>query len=349
MTASSLPTPDFGAAALEGGERRRRRRVLLSLGAALLGLPLLAGFWLTQPLVRTRVVTGVPAVSEARLRADVERLSVDFRPRDHRHPANLDRVADHVAEAFRAAGGRVTEQVFEVPGCTTRNVSARFGPEAGARVMVGAHYDAYRDLPAADDNASGVAGLLELARILGERPPAGPVELVAYSLEEPPHFGTGDMGSAHHARALRTSGAAVTAMLSLEMIGFFSDEPGSQAFPVPFVGALYPDRGSFIAVVGRLGDGGLVRRVKGAMRGAAPLDVRSMTAPRSVPGIDFSDHHPYWDAGFPAVMITDGAFFRNRAYHTEGDTADRLDYHRMAQVVQGVWGAVQALSEPAPR
>lgn len=334
-------TPGLGA--LKRSGRSRARTVLLILGGlALLG-PLMAVSCLTQPLVRTRPAGVVPDVDALRLRAHVHKLAVDFRPRDARHPERLDQVAAYLAGVLREAGGDVQEQVFQVEGRTYRNVRATFGPKAGARVVVGAHYDAYRDLPAADDNASGVAGLLELGRILGRRPPQAPVELVAYTLEEPPHFGTPAMGSAHHARALQSEGTAVKAMISLEMIGYFSDVPGSQRYPLPGVGLAYPDRGDFAVVVGRLGDMGLTRTVKGAMRGATALRIRSMNAPRWVPGIDYSDHFPYWDAGFPAVMITDGAFYRNRAYHTEGDTPDRLDYGRMAQVVQGVWAAVEAL------
>ncbi len=323
--------------------RRRRRLTLGIVGLLAILLPALAALWLTQPGVRPLSGPAVPAVSEAALRAHVEKLATDFRPRDHRHPENLDRVATYVADLLRAAGGRVSEQAFQVGSHTYRNVIAAFGPAIGDPVVIGAHMDAYGDLPGADDNASGVAGLLELGRIFGTQPPAAPVLLVAFTLEEPPHFRTGNMGSVRHAQALRQQGTKVRAMLALEMIGTFSDAPGSQRFPLPIIGLLYPDQGNFIAVVGRLGDGRLTRRVKAAMAGATPLEVRSMNAPRSVVGIDFSDHRAYWDAGYPALMITDGAFFRNTAYHTPQDTPERLDYRRMGQVVQGVWAAVQEL------
>ena len=271
-------------------------------------------------------------------------LSETLVPRDEAHRANLDRVAAYVAGELRRTGGKVEEQTFQVDKRTYRNVVATFGPQSGETVVVGAHYDAFGPFPGADDNASGVAGLIELGRLLGKTPPHRPVQLVAYTLEEPPHFRTENMGSAVHASALQRAGTRVRAMFSLEMIGYFSDAPGSQDYPLPVLHALYPDRGNFIAVVGRFGEAGLARSVKRAMSGAATLPVRSITAPAALAGVDFSDHLSYWERGIAAVMITDTAFFRNRNYHTKDDTAERLDYERMAKVVAGVFAAVQALA-----
>ena len=283
-------------------------------------------------------------VSPERLRAHVRVLAEDFTPRDYLHPANLDRAAAYVAAEMERAGGVVSDQPFGVRGTTYRNVVAAFGPESRERIVVGAHYDAAGPYPAADDNASGVAGLIELAHLLGASPPPGRVELVAYTLEEPPFFRTAHMGSAVHAHALRLQGARVRAMLSLEMIGYFSDAPGSQQFPLSLLKAFYPSRGSFITVVGRMGEGRLVGRIKRAMRGGSALDVRSINAPRWVPGVDFSDHASYWNAGYPAVMITDTAFYRNPHYHTARDRPGTLDYARMAEVVRGVYAAIQRLA-----
>jgi hypothetical protein len=149
------------------------------------------------------------------------------------------------------------------------------------------------------------------------------------------------MGSAWHARALRAANRPVELMLSLEMIGYFSDEPRSQTYPLSVMSHLYSDRGDFIALVGRLGDFGSLRRSKAAMAGANDLPVYSMGAPASVQGIDFSDHLSYWNEGFPALMVTDGGFMRNPNYHRPGDTYDTLDYQRMAKVVQGVYAISQ--------
>ncbi|HZG51707.1 MAG TPA: M28 family peptidase, partial [Pyrinomonadaceae bacterium] len=199
-------------------------------------------------------------------------------------------------------------------------------------------------LPGADDNASGVAGLIELAYLLGGTPPAVRVELVAFALEEPPYFRSPFMGSAVHAASLRAQGFAVRAMLSLEMIGYFSDQPDSQHYPVSFLKAFYPSQANFIAVVGKMDQGRTVRRIKKAMAEASPLPVYSINAPRSIPGVDFSDHLNYWNEGYDALMITDTAFYRNPHYHTSADTPDTLDYRRMASVVQGVYAAVLSLT-----
>uniref|UniRef100_UPI003567C6FA M28 family peptidase n=1 Tax=Pontiella sp. TaxID=2837462 RepID=UPI003567C6FA len=188
------------------------------------------------------------------------------------------------------------------------------------------------------------AGLIELAYLLGKADLRQRVELVAFTLEEPPFFRTGDMGSARYAHGLKINGTAVEAMICLEMIGYFSDEPGSQDFPSILLQWFYPDCGNFIALIGLDEYRGLHRTVKGAMRGATDLPVHAMCASRGTPGIDFSDHHNFWNQGYPAVMVTDTAFLRNRRYHAAGDTADRLDYDRMAKVVAGVFEAVVHLA-----
>ncbi|HEX2236918.1 MAG TPA: M28 family peptidase, partial [Gammaproteobacteria bacterium] len=237
------------------------------------------------------------------------------------------------------------EQPYELNGKTYRNIIASFGPETDERIVVGAHYDSVAaNVPGADDNASGVAGLIELARLLGQATLPMKIELVAYTLEEGQHFRTQRMGSAVHAHSLKERGVPVRAMLSLEMLGYFTDVPDSQHYPHPLLKLFYPSRGNFIAVVGKLDQPLIVRRVKSAMRDASKLPVYSINAPLWVPGIDFSDHRNYWDAGYDAVMITDTAFYRNPNYHTPHDTPDTLDYTRMAMVVQGVYAAVVVLA-----
>jgi Zn-dependent M28 family amino/carboxypeptidase len=280
-----------------------------------------------------------------RLEHDVRAIVADFGPRDHQHPENLERVAGYIEDALKSAGARVTSQRYDVAGKPYRNVIASFGPADGERIVVGAHYDTFGAQPGADDNASGVAGLMELARLLTGAPLRVRVDLVAFTLEEPPHFRGDSMGSAVHAKGLRKEGVALRAMIALEMIGCFSDEAGSQGYPVSLLSWMYPSRGNFIGVVGNFGSAMLVRRVAVAMRGATPLPVEGLAAPRFVTGVDFSDHASYWDAGYEAVMITDTAFFRYAHYHTMTDTPDRLDYARMAQVVQGVRAAVLALAQ----
>ena len=301
-------------------------------------------FWVTQPLLSAARPNPEGTVDPARLQAHVRKLSVELSPRDESHIENLDRVAAYIRDEFSQTTTLVSEQPYRVQGKSYRNVIAQFGPESEERIVVGAHYDVAGPLPGADDNASGVAGLIEFARLLGRQQPPMRVELVAFSLEEPPYFRTTGMGSSVHAESLRKQNIRVRAMFSLEMIGCFSDAPNSQHFPVGVLSAFYPSTGNFIAVVGRLSDWSLVRRTKATMRNASPLPVYSINAPTFVPGIDFSDQLNYWHAGYSAVMITDTAFFRNRNYHTAQDTEEKLDYKRMAMVVEGVYAAVTELA-----
>lgn len=325
-------------------DRRRKRVVVLGLAACVLVFILGCCTMLTQPvLMQSGSRVSTYSVEPARLKSHVRMLSEQCVPRDYVHTENLDRVAAYIREQFIAAGGRVTDQVFQVDGRSYCNVIARFGPEEGERIVVGAHYDSCEPLPAADDNASGIAGLIELAFLLQKQSPTMGVELVAFTLEEPPFFRTKHMGSAVHAKALKSQGVKVRAMLALEMIGYFSDQEDSQDYPLGLLGLFYPSKGNYIAVIGRFSDIGLVRRVKKAMRRTTPLPVISMNAPRSLTGIDFSDHRNYWDVGYRAAMITDSAFYRNHNYHKATDTADTLDYTRMAQVVQGVHASVLEL------
>ena len=315
---------------------------LMVLG--ILTLLLLMWVWGTQPLFVTVEKPRVPPVSPARLETHVRTLSETFFPRDVTHPDNLDRVAAYIRHEFTQVQGRVSEQPYRVAGRTYRNVLALFGPDTKERIVVGAHYDTAGMKPGADDNASGVAGLIELASLLRETSLPLCVELVAFTLEEEPHvFGT-PMGSAVHAASLRQQNIPVQVMFSLEMIGYFTDAPHSQRFPLPFLAAVYPSQGDFIAIVGDLSQGLVVRQIKQAMRSASSLPVHSLNAPRFVPGVDFSDHRNYWQAGYHAVMVTDTAFYRNAHYHTDHDTAATLDYERMAMVVQGVYAAVLAFA-----
>lgn len=314
--------------------------LVLAFVAVLVG----AWFWLTQPLLSHAQAHAVRTVDPARLEAHVRKLSVDLSPRDVGHPENLDRAGAYISSELMQAGGSVSEQGYRVENQSYRNLIARFGPDTPERIVVGAHYDAAGPMPGADDNASGVAGLIELARMLGAHQPSIRVELVAFSTEEPPYFGTTGMGSFVHAQSLKKENVSVRAMLSLEMIGCFSDVHGSQHFPAGILSAFYPSTGNFIGVVGRVSDGLLARRVKRAMSQAAPLPVYSVSAPSIIPGVDFSDQRNYWHNGYNALMITDTAFYRNLNYHTAHDTVEKLDYQRMAMVVEGVYAAITDLS-----
>ncbi|MBW8810086.1 MAG: M20/M25/M40 family metallo-hydrolase [Lysobacter sp.] len=332
----------------------RRIAYLLVIVAIIAGLGVFA---VVQPWVRP-IASTPPVADPQRLLADVKHLSVDLYPRSYDQTETLDLAARYIHEQLRLAGAQVSYQDVPVEGMVYRNVIGRFGPSTGPLRVIGAHYDSFADVgvenddprgysprthtPGADDNASGVAGLLELARMLGRSKQTRPIELVAYTLEEPPHFRSEHMGSAHHARALRQAGREVEYMLSLEMIGRFSDRPGSQRYPVRGMHRLYSDRGDFAVLVGRMGDFAQTRALKATMAGATDLPVHSISAPPLlVQGIDFSDHLSYWAQGYPAWMVSDTAFLRSDTYHQASDTYDRLDYPRMAKVVQAVYAMSQ--------
>lgn len=291
---------------------------------------------ITQPTFRALPPSSRQGVDPEQLRRHVELLTAETSPRDSDHPENLDKAAVYIREQLHLAGAQVRDQEFQMTGHLYRNVIASFGPRTGPLLVVGAHYDSFGGFgpnPGADDNASGTAGLLELARLLHGRELPWRVELVAYANEEPPGFGSPWMGSAVHARSLK--GQNVLGMICLEMIGYFTE---TQPAPTWLFRILYPDRGDFIVIAGRWGDRGLTRHVKRSIRGIG-FPAYSFTAPRSA-GIDASDQMSYWDLGIPAVMVTDTAFVRNPHYHTSGDTAETLDYRRMARVVEGVANAV---------
>jgi hypothetical protein len=295
----------------------------------------------TQPNVRAIPSPDV-VFDPAALERHVRHLSGALHPRRHDHPTQLDAAADYILAQFEMAGAQTRVQGYDVGGRAYRNLIARFGPDTGPLLVIGAHYDSCGDTPGADDNASGVAGLIELARALAATAPPAPVELVAYTLEEPPYFRSDDMGSARHAQGLHQQRREVRLMLSLEMIGFFRDSPGSQRYPIKALQWLYPDEGNFVALVGAYRDFGVMRRVKGLFKGASRLPAVSINAPSTVQGIDFSDHASYWRYGMPAIMVTDTAFLRNPNYHGRGDTADTLDYVRMAQVVRGAYAVAMS-------
>lgn len=289
--------------------------------------------------------------SASLLEQHVRFLTASSPTRDWTHPAALAQVAQFLAEQLTEAGGRVELQEFSAEGQAYSNVRAFFGPTTARRLIVGAHFDVAGELPGADDNASGVAALLGVARRLGTAELTSTVELVAYCLEEPPFFRTEFMGSAVHARSLVDEGVELLGMINLEMVGYFSDEPDSQEFPVAEMKLIYPTVGNFITLVGRSQDAAFVSEVDGAMAAASELPTVQLISPVSAVGVDYSDHLNYWAEGFDAVMITDTSFYRNPHYHTASDTADTLDYGRMELVVEGVVAAVLHLAQgpAAPR
>jgi hypothetical protein len=274
-------------------------------------------------------------ISQPNLRATIKALTSLKPARTFRYPASLNKAADIIAAKLKRYGYKPTRQWYTVDGNRYQNVLAHLGPATGPRLVVGAHYDVAGNRPGADDNGSGVAGLLELARLLKTRtPPKKRIDLVFYTLEEPPNFGKSTMGSYVHARSLFRRKIKVEVMLSLEMLGFFRDKNNTQKYPHPLMRWKYPSKGNFLAIVGNEASRKQVLRLYASMRGNRGMPVEQLVAPASLTGVDFSDHRNYWKFGMPAVMLTDTAFFRNPHYHKHSDTPDTLDYKRMGEVVR---------------
>lgn len=259
------------------------------------------------------------------------------RPRNFYNAASLDSAAAYIKAQFEGFGYSPKEQVYTVEGSKYRNILVLIGPENSKRFVIGAHYDVCGEQDGADDNASAVAGLLELARIAKENEDCltNQIEFVAYTLEEPPVFASKNMGSYIHAKSLKSKRVNVEVMICLEMIGYFTDEK-IQKYPLPLMELFYPSRGNFIAVVGNGKSKQYIKKVRDAIRNNSSIDCRSLTAPSFITGVDWSDHRNYWHFGYKAIMITDTSFYRNKNYHTPGDTIDTLDFEKIAQVVKGI-------------
>lgn len=285
-------------------------------------------------------------VDPERLRTHVTTLIGTSRPRNSQNPLALDQAAAYVSRELGTAGYTIFEQRFQVDGQPYKNIIARYGTATTLpRIVVGAHYDVAGQGPGADDNASGVAGLIELARLVAQHKPTLGycVEFVAYTLEEPPHFGESTMGSAVHAKALKQEGAGLRLMLSLEMIGYFSDAPKSQQLPPSFLrSGSFSSTGNFIAVVGRKGANDPIGLVAQAMRLGSDIPVEAVAAPMMM-GAGLSDQLNYWNEGYLGLMITDTSFYRNPNYHKPTDLPDTLNYTSMAEVVEGLYYALLAL------
>ncbi len=262
-------------------------------------------------------------------------------PRNALNLKSLNKACDYIFKEMEKYSSNVYFQEFEVEGNIYKNVICEFG-KGNDLIVVGAHYDVCCEQPGADDNGSGVAGILELARMLNEykKELKKRIQLVAYTLEEPPFFGTDKMGSYIHAEKLFEKKENLKFMISLEMIGYFSNEKGSQKFPVPVMKLLYPDTGNFIGIVGSPSDWFITRNIKIKMAEVSKIDIYSINFPNIIPGIDFSDHRNYWKFGYRGVMITDTAFYRNPNYHQTTDTIDTLDFEKMSEVVDGVFNVL---------
>ena len=286
------------------------------------------------------------AVRDA-LRRDVEKLAGEIGERNVLTPRKLRAAAEWLETSMTSAGYKVSRQSFQANNQSCQNLEVEIqGKTQGAEIVViGAHYDSVIGCPGANDNGSAVAGLLALARVWAGRSPARTVRFLAFVNEEPPFFETEQMGSLVYARRCRERNERVVAMVSLETMGYYSDKPGSQKYPFP-VGLFYPSRGNFIAFVGNTGNAKLVRQCVAAFRRHAQFPSEGGALPARLPGIGWSDHWAFWQAGYPALMVTDTAPFRYPHYHTPEDTPDKLDYERLARVMEGLDKVIEELANP---
>ncbi len=277
----------------------------------------------------------------------IEFLANQIGPRPARHAAKLEELANQLHSTFQDLGYQVVRQPHQHLNKTHYNIIAK--PQnsnaiaaSSPLLIIGAHYDTVSTSPGADDNSSGVAGLLELARILAEDPPLA-MRLVAFCPEEPPAFRTRHMGSFVYAKSLKEQKSVLQGMICLEMIGYFSDTPGSQSYPLPGMQWIYPDKGDFIALVGNLKSRRWTQQIKKYFTMGTDLPVESLNAPALMVGIDFSDHWAFNKHHYPALMVTDTAFYRNPHYHLSSDLPPTLDFERAAKVIDGLAHAVHSL------
>jgi hypothetical protein len=279
-----------------------------------------------------------------RLKVHVKKLSFEIGDRSLFRYERLLSAAAYIGQEFAEYGLRVTKQQYSAGNRIVENIIAqRIGrSKPGETVVVGAHYDTCNN-PGADDNASAVAGLLEMARRLAIDNPERTVQFIAFVNEEPPFFKTNLMGSYVYARSAREEGRNIRAAIILEMIGYYTSEPGSQRYP-PLLKFFYPDVGNFIAVVGNVRNRWLVGLIESIFKKHSSFPIESLAAVSLVPGIDFSDNWSFWKMDYPAVMITDTSFYRNTNYHKKTDTYETLDYLSMAEVVRGLYRVLLELA-----
>lgn len=291
-------------------------------------------------------LSAVEAALRDELRRDVEHIAGSIGERNWEQYSALVAAADFINESLRAAGYSVFRQGYQLHSRNFDNliVERLGGTKAGEVVVIGAHYDTVPGCPGANDNGTGVAALLALARRFTGFQPERTVRFIAFVNEEPFHFQSPDMGSHVYAKSCHERGENIVAMLSLETIGCFSDEPRSQHFPLPGLGAIYPTTGNFIAFVGNLSSGSLVREAVGAFRKHAKFPSEGAVLPAGVPGVGWSDHWSFWQFDYPALMVTDTAPFRYAHYHQPTDTPDKIDYDRLARVVAGLEKVIGDLS-----
>ena len=277
------------------------------------------------------------------LRADVQKLAGEIGERNMGHYPQLTAAADFIEKSFASAGLQPRRDTYELHKLACHNIETEIHGASAQIVVVGAHYDSVLGAPGANDNGTGVAAVLALARRFAKKQPTLTLRFVAFVNEEPPYFQTSQMGSLVYASRCKARGDQISAMISLETIGYFSDAPNSQIYPSPMLGWFYPKVGNFIAFVGNIGSRELLRRALLSFREAGELPSEGAAVPAFIPGVAWSDHWSFWQQGYPAIMITDTAPFRYPHYHALTDTPDKLNYDRFSLVVSGLEAVIDDL------
>ena len=278
-----------------------------------------------------------------RLRIHVAKLAGEIGERNVFCPTALHAAADYIRAEWTAQGYQVAAQSYRAEGVLSENLEVTLPgtSKPDEIILIGAHYDSVQGSRGANDNASGVAALLEISRKFTQLAPARSVRFVAFVNEEPPFFYWGEMGSMIYAKAARARGDNIRLMVSLEMLGFYTDQPGSQRYP-PLLRFFYPDRGNFIAFVSNISSRRALRQLVEAFRAHSDFPAESLATFEFVPGVSWSDHLSFWQQGYSALMVTDTAFYRYEYYHTARDTPEKLNYDAMARVVKGLQDAFAA-------
>ena len=274
------------------------------------------------------------------IKTHLDKIINTEKPRNHRNIESLNYVADYIFNDFNKYADSVYYQPYVVDNKEYKNVVCVFGNQNAKTIVIGAHYDVCGNQDGADDNASGVVGLLELAKSLKGETLNYRIEIVAYTLEEPPYFRTKNMGSYIHAKSLHENKTNVYGMFCLEMIGYFDDSKKSQDYPIGPLSLIYGNRGNYITLVNKFSKGKFSRKFNKQFKNQRLIKTKKFTAPAKMSGIDFSDHLNYWAFDFSALMITDTAFYRNKNYHENTDTIETLDLLRMSKVIESVYNTL---------
>jgi Zn-dependent M28 family amino/carboxypeptidase len=284
--------------------------------------------------------------SAMRVEAHVRELAGAIGERNVFRPQALQAAVDYIEQTWRSQGYPVSIQTYDAYGerCANLEVSRAGTRRPGEILLIGAHYDTVRNCPGANDNASGVAAMLEISRYFAELAPRLTVRFVAFVNEEPPSFYTGQQGSMVYAKAARQRGDDIRLMVSLETIGCYFDAPGTQRYP-PLFRHFFPDRGDFLGLVSDLRSGRALRRMARTFRRHADFPLEHVATFRWIPGIAWSDHLSFWRQGYRALMVTDTAFYRYRYYHTPEDTPDKLNYPAFGRATEALCRCFAAMAE----